>query len=607
MAEGREPKPTYALRYRRRMSQPPSSTKLCLLRFVGHVIANMRYSFALILINLVRNNAHSRIKLTRTVYSSNAEVSCSAASVLVVNVIAANQSAKHFLTRGTWPGEICFDAVHKLPKIAQNPCEKVEAELFMIYSLVFGLVAAPGELLVVGSALRPRHVQILSAVGYPKYRKVMEGVEGPSEVTKPTKGSKIGGSVGNKVVAVVGSRLETSSRGLLDIQYPITHGSVTDWEGMEHIWRHVFSEGLKCRSQEHPVLISEPPLNPMIHREKLAECLFEVFKVPAIHIACSPVLSLYASGRTTGVVLDIGDGVAQVMPVYEGYAVGHAATRGESAGRSVTEWLQLSLKRQCGVHLLSTADREIVRTMKEDCCAVSLHPAVQRAWRGGTDAKSSHVQYELPDGSIINIGLERFQAPEIIFNPTMAASADQGVHLLLDEAIQKSDMDLRRTLLQNVVLAGGSTLFPGFGERLLSEMRKLVPKDARIKICAPPERESHWGALYFGLYDTMKGRFMDDERTESVFWRWVMAQVSTTAAGVVSYPFDTVRRKMMANARQTGFQSEQLSTSWQCWKHIFRNEGFKGFFRGSFSTILRGLGGALVLVLYDEAKFMLYD
>lgn len=114
-------------------------------------------------------------------------------------------------------------------------------------------------------------------------------------------------------------------------------------------------------------------------------------------------------------------------------------------------------------------------------------------------------------------------------------------------------------------------------------------------------------ALYFGLYDTMKGRFMDDERTESVFWRWVMAQVSTTAAGVVSYPFDTVRRKMMANARQTGFQSEQLSTSWQCWKHIFRNEGFKGFFRGSFSTILRGLGGALVLVLYDEAKFMLYD
>ncbi|KAF4650494.1 Alpha-centractin, partial [Perkinsus olseni] len=352
----------------------------------------------------------------------------------------------------------------------------------------------------------PSPVQILSAVGYPKYRKVMESGEGLSELTKTGGGSgKIGTSSAGSKVAVVGSRLETSARGLLDIQYPISRGSVTDWDGMEHIWRHVFSEGLKCRSQEHPVLISEPPLNPMVHREKLAECLFEVFKVPAIHIASSPVLSLYASGRTTGVVLDIGDGVSQVMPVYDGYAVGHAATRGETAGRNVTEWLQLSLKRQCGINLLSTADREIVRTMKEDCCAVSLHPAVQGVWRGGTEwefdkdprragAKQAldHT-YELPDGSIINIGLERYQAPEILFNPTMGASADQGVHLLLDEAIQKSDMDLRRTLLQNVVLAGGSTLFPGFGERLLGEMRKLVPKDARIKICAPPERKlSAW-------------------------------------------------------------------------------------------------------------------
>ncbi|KAF4673178.1 Alpha-centractin [Perkinsus chesapeaki] len=346
--------------------------------------------------------------------------------------------------------------------------------------------------------------QILSAVGYPKYRKVMASGPGQREAVDGGKASSSTGSVSPKTV-VVGSRLETSARGLLDIKYPISHGCVTDWNAMEHIWNHVFSDGLKCRSQEHPVLVSEPPLNPMSHREKLAECLFEVFKVPALHIACSPVLSLYASGRTTGVVLDIGDGVAQVMPVYDGYAVGHAATRGETAGRDVTDWLQLSLKRQCGLNLVSTADREIVRTIKEDCCAVSLHPAVQGMWRGGSEwefdkdprrAGSKQAldhTYELPDGSIINIGLERFQAPEILFNPTIGASSDQGVHLLLHESIQKSDMDLRRTLLQNVVLAGGSTLFPGFGERLLSEMRKVVPKDSRIKICAPPERKlSAW-------------------------------------------------------------------------------------------------------------------
>ncbi|KAF4673179.1 hypothetical protein FOL47_010888 [Perkinsus chesapeaki] len=114
-------------------------------------------------------------------------------------------------------------------------------------------------------------------------------------------------------------------------------------------------------------------------------------------------------------------------------------------------------------------------------------------------------------------------------------------------------------------------------------------------------------AFYFGLYDTLKGRIFADDRHESVFWRWVMAQFSTTVAGAVSYPFDTVRRKMSANARQAAFQSEQLTSSWQCWKYVFRNGGFKGFFKGSFSTILRGIGGALVLVLYDEVKFMLCD
>mmetsp|Transcript_22482 Transcript_22482/g.22186 ORF Transcript_22482/g.22186 Transcript_22482/m.22186 type:complete len:120 (-) Transcript_22482:62-421(-) len=119
MAEGREPKPTYALRYRRRMSQPPSSTKLCLLRFVGHVIASTMAFITIQACTFLIYGEYPGVTLAPPRKKVVAElymwlvVSCSAASVLVVNVVAANQSAKHFLTRGTWPGEICFDAVHK--------------------------------------------------------------------------------------------------------------------------------------------------------------------------------------------------------------------------------------------------------------------------------------------------------------------------------------------------------------------------------------------------------------------------------------------------------------------------------------------------------------
>ncbi|KAL5022846.1 hypothetical protein ScPMuIL_002001 [Solemya velum] len=289
-------------------------------------------------------------------------------------------------------------------------------------------------------------------------------------------------------------------RGLLTIRYPMEHGIVNDWNDMERIWQYIYSKDqLQTFSEEHPVLLTEAPLNPQKNREKAAEIFFETFNVPALFISMQAVLSLYATGRTTGVVLDSGDGVTHAVPIYEGFAMPHSIMRSDIAGRDVTQYLRLLLRKE-GHNFHTSAEQEIVRTIKERACYLSINPLKEES------VETEKSQYTLPDGSTIEIGAARFRAPELLFRPDLIGEEFEGIHEVLSYSIQKSDMDLRRTLFANIVLSGGSTLFKGFGDRLLSEVRKLSPKDIKLRISAPQERiYSTWiGGSILASLDTFK-------------------------------------------------------------------------------------------------------
>ncbi|XP_067037626.1 alpha-centractin [Acropora muricata] len=306
-------------------------------------------------------------------------------------------------------------------------------------------------------------------------------------------------------------------RGLLNIRYPMEHGVVRDWNDMERIWQYIYSKDqLQTFSEEHPVLLTEAPLNPRRNREKAAEIFFETFNVPALFISMQAVLSLYATGRTTGVVLDSGDGVSHSVPIYEGFAMPHSIMRTDIAGRDITSFLRLLLRKE-GFNFHSSSEMEIVRTIKERVCYLALNPQKEES------IDSERIQYVLPDGSMLEVGPARFRAPELLFRPDLVGEECEGIHEVLAFAIQKSDLDLRRVLYSNIVLSGGSTLFKGFGDRLLSEVKKVAPKDIKIRISAPQERlYSTWiGGSILASLDTFKKMWVskkeyDDEGARAI-------------------------------------------------------------------------------------------
>ena len=209
-----------------------------------------------------------------------------------------------------------------------------------------------------------------ACVGYPKYASGMVG--------------------GDKKEFFVGADAE-AKRGVLKLNYPIEHGVVNNWDDMEKIWGHVFTNELRVAPEEHNVMLTEAPMNPKENREKMAQIMFETFNVPGLYIAIQAVLSLYSAGKFTGIVADSGDGVTHFVPIFDGYSLPHAVIRLDLAGRDLTEFM-MKLLTETGLRFSTTAEKEIVKLIKEKSCYVALDFE--------EELKSVEpFDYELPDGS----------------------------------------------------------------------------------------------------------------------------------------------------------------------------------------------------------------
>ena len=272
-------------------------------------------------------------------------------------------------------------------------------------------------------------------------------------------------------------------RGVLNLHHPIEHGNVVNWDDMEKIWHHCYFTELLIPPEEHPCLMTESPLNPKISREKMTQNLFEIFNVPFFYVAPQAVLALYASGRTTGIVVDSGDGVTHSVPIYEGYALPHAIMKLDVAGRDVSNYLARLLK---GTG--ETVDSELAQQIKERHCYVALnYESEEKTFKEGYGKDAT---YQLPDGKVMNLYDLQFKAPEVMFKPDLLGKEGlPGIHDLIFQSIMKCDPDIRKDLYANITLGGGNTMFPQISERISYELSEVAPPNTKVKVSAPNERK----------------------------------------------------------------------------------------------------------------------
>ncbi|KAL2038154.1 hypothetical protein N7G274_009102 [Stereocaulon virgatum] len=276
-----------------------------------------------------------------------------------------------------------------------------------------------------------------------------------------------------------------AARSMLQITYPMENGIVKRWDDMEHLWNYTFHEKMKIDTTGRKILLTEPPLNPLKNREQMCDVMFERYNFGGVYVAIQAVLALYAQGTrpilkwgssderlglSSGVVVDSGDGVTHIVPVYESTVLNHLTRRLDVAGRDVTRNLIALLLRR-GYALNRTADFETVRQIKEKLCYVSYDLELDQ--KLSEDTTVLVESYTLPDGRVIRVGSERFEAPECLFQPHLVDVEQPGIAEFLFNTIQSADVDIRTSLYKAIVLSGGSSMYPGLPSRMEKEIKQL--------------------------------------------------------------------------------------------------------------------------------------
>jgi centractin len=269
--------------------------------------------------------------------------------------------------------------------------------------------------------------------------------------------------------------------GLIKLRYPVVHGSFQNEADILTIFSHIFNKlGITSQEiKEHPVLVTDPILNPYKNREKIAHSLLDNLGVPAIFFASQPLLSLFSTSATSGTVLESGEGVTQSCVVYEGYSIPSSYERFNYGGGDVNDYLKLLLKNK-GYHFYNSTEIQLINDIKENLCYLEINK------RNMNDNKQSYniksTPYYLPDGSNISIGEERIIAPEMLFYPEYIGREYLGFADMIMSSINKIDIDLKKNSYENIWLSGGNTAFKELKEKLVDELKNKLDKGIGINV-----------------------------------------------------------------------------------------------------------------------------
>ncbi|BFU25798.1 actin, putative [Entamoeba histolytica HM-1:IMSS-B] len=296
----------------------------------------------------------------------------------------------------------------------------------------------------------------------------------------------------------VGKILKEQKREF-QIKSPIKNGTIEDISMASALFKNALDE---CQGYGKPILFTEPALNPKQIREKTIQLLFERFKVPSVYFSIQPILSLFASEKTDGLVIDSGADITQIIPIYEGYVISSCVHKQYVAGNDLLEYLVSTISEKRDVNLSTAAAKEVLENQVKKDCLVALD--LMDVVRLSSDPDLLRT-YTLPDGTEFSIEEERFLCPEILFRPELFISDDvlaKGLDVACYDCVMKCDIDVRRCLFNNILCAGGNTLYPGFAERLASGVQKLCNDSIEVGIEAPADRQySSWigGSIFASI------------------------------------------------------------------------------------------------------------
>eukprot|EP01012_Entosiphon_sulcatum_P046589 TRINITY_DN6269_c0_g1_i1.p1 TRINITY_DN6269_c0_g1~~TRINITY_DN6269_c0_g1_i1.p1 ORF type:complete len:396 (-),score=74.84 TRINITY_DN6269_c0_g1_i1:6-1193(-) len=325
---------------------------------------------------------------------------------------------------------------------------------------------------------------VVMDVGSESLKAGFAGDDAP-RIVMPTVATAIRGPRGEPRESLAGN-VAFKQRAEVDLLWPVDKGEVRDWDAMERLWEHVYTDSLRMPPDDRfPTLLTEPALASRDHRQRIAEVFFEKLRVPALYVASAPVLALYASGRTTGMVVESGYSTSHTVPIFEGFALYHAILETDIGGSHLTKYVSKVLGER-GVVFQRAFEREVCEFVKErlGCVAPDYKAAL---------ANPKPASITLPDGTEITLGPERYTCCEALFHPAVIGLPEgpvgkTGLPATALASARKCDADIVPHLYGHVVLSGGSTMFPGFQERLLADLSGLAPSE-KIKIFAATERK----------------------------------------------------------------------------------------------------------------------